>query len=57
MGKDDAVALSRGGQTLAYVAHDLDAGRAYIDRALALNPNLAFAWFAVGWRSFADMQP
>jgi TolB-like protein len=57
LGKDDAVALSRGGQTLAYVAHDLDAGRAFIDRALALNPNLAFAWFAVGYIKIYLGQP
>ena len=49
LGKDDAVALSRGGFTLAYVAHDLDAGSVFINRALALNPNLAFAWLAIGW--------
>jgi adenylate cyclase len=47
--KDDAVALSRGGFALAYLAHDLDAGSLFIDRALALNPNLAFAWLAMGW--------
>ena len=49
LGKDDAVALSRGGFTLAYVGRDLDAGSIFIDRALALNPNLAFAWNAMGW--------
>ena len=49
LGKDDAVALSRGGFTLAYVAHDLDAGSVFIDRALAFNPNLAFAWFVIGY--------
>jgi adenylate cyclase len=49
LGKDDAVALSRSGWTLAYVAHDLDAGSVFIDRALALNPNLAFAWLASGY--------
>jgi TolB-like protein len=49
LGKDDAVALSQGGYTLAYVAHDLDAGGVFIDRALGLNPNLAFAWLASGW--------
>ena len=49
LGKDNAVALSRGGFTLAYVAHDLDAGSVFIERALALNPNLAFAWLAIGW--------
>jgi TolB-like protein len=49
LGKDDAVALSRGGFTLAYVTQDLDAGSVFIDRALALNPNLAFAWLAIGY--------
>ena len=29
---------------LAYVVGDLDDGAAFIDRALALNPNLAWAW-------------
>jgi hypothetical protein len=49
LGKDDAVALSRGGFTLVYVAHDLDAGSVFIDGALALNPNPAFAWLAIGY--------
>jgi TolB-like protein len=48
-GKDDAVALSRAGHALAYVAHELDAGALFIDRAIALNPNLAGAWFSSGW--------
>ena len=49
LGKDDAVALSRGGFTLAYVTADIDAGRVFIERALALNANLAYAWIASGW--------
>ena len=49
VGADDAVALARGGHALAYVVEDFDAGRLFIDRALALNPNLAPAWFASGW--------
>jgi TolB-like protein len=52
-GKDDAVSLAFGGLALAYVAGDLEAGEAMIDRALMLNPNLMLAWFASGWvRSF-----
>jgi tetratricopeptide (TPR) repeat protein len=47
--KDDAVALTWGGFSLAYVVHELDAGVAFIDRALQLNPNLAAAWIASGW--------
>jgi tetratricopeptide (TPR) repeat protein len=48
-GKDDAVVLSRAGHALAGVVHDFDAGRLFIDRALALNPNLAIAWSSSGW--------
>ena len=47
--KDDAVALSCGGFALAYVVGELDAGVAFIDRALLLNPNLATAWIVSGW--------
>jgi TolB-like protein/DNA-binding SARP family transcriptional activator/Tfp pilus assembly protein PilF len=47
--KDDAVALSCGGFALAYVCGELDAGIAFIDRALLLNPNLATAWIVSGW--------
>ena len=43
LGKDDAVALCYGGFALAYVVGELDDGAAFIDRALALNPNLAWA--------------
>jgi adenylate cyclase len=46
---DDAVALSYGGFALAYVVGELDAGVAFIDRALLLNPNLANAWNVSGW--------
>jgi TolB-like protein len=43
--KGDAVALTRSGHTLGHLAGDLDGGIALLDRALALNPNLAAAWF------------
>ena len=49
LGKDDPVALSRGGHALAWFVRDLDNGAGYIDRALALNPNLAAAWNLSGW--------
>jgi TolB-like protein len=45
LGKDDAVALARSGHALAHLAGDLNGGIALIERALALNPNLAAAWF------------
>jgi tetratricopeptide (TPR) repeat protein len=49
LGKDDAVALARGGHALALLVGNLDGGVAFIDRALALDPNLARAWYASGW--------
>jgi TolB-like protein/class 3 adenylate cyclase len=49
LGKDDAVALSRGGHAFAWFHRDLDNSAACIDRALALNPNLSAAWNLSGW--------
>jgi len=49
LGKDDAVALTFGGFSLAYVVGKIDDGAAMIDRALAINPNLAPAWSYSGW--------
>ncbi|MGY2904171.1 winged helix-turn-helix domain-containing tetratricopeptide repeat protein [Bradyrhizobium sp. URHC0002] len=49
LGKDDAVALTRGGHALAHLVGDLDGGIALIDKALVLNPNLAAAWFLGGF--------
>ena len=48
LGKDDAVALSFGGFAIGYVAGELVEGAALVDRAIALNPNLAAAWCASG---------
>jgi TolB-like protein len=45
LGKDDAVALTRGGHALGHFGDDLDGSIALLDRALVLNPNLAAAWF------------
>ncbi|OCP34941.1 winged helix-turn-helix domain-containing tetratricopeptide repeat protein [Ensifer sp. LC163] len=45
LGRDDAVALTRGGHALGHLAGDLDGGIALIDRARLLNPNFAPAWF------------
>jgi TolB-like protein len=49
IGKDDAVALYTAGMALAYVVGDLEDGGAMIERALALNPNAAWAWLFAGW--------
>jgi tetratricopeptide (TPR) repeat protein len=58
LGRNDAVALTRGGHALAHFTRDLDAGIDFLDRALVLNPNLAAAWFLGGylriWRGEPD---
>lgn len=58
LGRDDAVALTRGGHALSHLTGDLDAGIALLDRAAMLNPNLAAAWFLGGylrvWHGEAD---
>jgi TolB-like protein/Tfp pilus assembly protein PilF len=48
LGKDDAVALARGGHTLAYVVGEFEAGKAFTDQALVLNPNFAVGWMLSG---------
>jgi len=49
LGREDAVALCTAGFGLAYVSGELDDGTALIDRAIVLNPNLAWAWYFSGW--------
>jgi TolB-like protein/tetratricopeptide (TPR) repeat protein len=49
LGRNDAVALTRGGHALAHLTRDIDFGIALLDRALVLNPNLAAAWFLSGY--------
>jgi adenylate cyclase len=46
LGKDDAVVLCSAGLALAVVANELDDGVDMIERAVALNPNLAWAWLS-----------
>jgi TolB-like protein len=49
LGKDDAVALATAGMAFSYVVGDHDKGALLIERALLLNPNLAWAWLFSGW--------
>jgi TolB-like protein/Tfp pilus assembly protein PilF len=46
---DDSVALATAGFALADLVGDIEDGEAFIDRALELNPNLAWAWLYSGW--------
>jgi len=53
LGRDDAVALARGGYALGFLAGELDSGLAFLERALQLNPNLAATWVLSGlFRNF-----
>ena len=49
LGGNDAVALCTAGFALAYVVGRVEDGDALIDQALALNSNLAWAWYFSGW--------
>jgi TolB-like protein/class 3 adenylate cyclase len=42
LGRDDALALYTTALSVAYLVGDLDAGASMVDRALSLNPNLAW---------------
>jgi tetratricopeptide (TPR) repeat protein len=49
LGKDDAVALGTAGMGLSFIVRDHKHAEALTDRAIALNPNLAWAWLFSGW--------
>ena len=53
LGKDDAVALATAGFAVAHLVEDMEGGDALINRALLLNPNLAWAWLFSGWAKVA----
>jgi adenylate cyclase len=57
LGPDDAVALCTGGFALADVVDELADGDALIDQAIALNPNLAWAWIFSGWVKISLGEP
>jgi TolB-like protein len=45
----DAFTLARCGHVLAYFEHEYDRGLSMVEQAVALNPNLAAAWYSRGW--------
>ena len=57
MGKDDAVALTKGGHALGHFGGDLKTCMALLDRALVLNPNLSSAWYLSGFQRVACGEP
>jgi TolB-like protein/tetratricopeptide (TPR) repeat protein len=50
LGKNDAVALTRGGHALGHFGGNLDSCISFIDRALMLNPNFTAAWYLGGFQ-------
>jgi TolB-like protein/class 3 adenylate cyclase/Tfp pilus assembly protein PilF len=46
---DDALAMARCGHVLTYLGHEYDRGASMVEQAVALNPNLAIAWYSRGW--------
>ena len=57
LGHDDAVALCTAGFALAELVGEVEDGDAYIEKALALNPNLAWAWLYSGWVKASSGNP
>jgi adenylate cyclase len=49
VGSDDAFTLARSGHVLTYIGHEYDRGASMVEQAVALNPNLAIAWYSRGW--------
>jgi tetratricopeptide (TPR) repeat protein len=49
LGADDSFALCMGAYALAFLAREFDNAAAFMDRALAVNPNLARAWMLSAW--------
>jgi TolB-like protein len=49
LGADDSFALGMGAYALAFLAREFDNAAAFMDRALAVNPNLARAWMLSAW--------
>ena len=47
----NSVALCLGAYVLAFVAHEFDDATAFVDRGLAVNPNLAQAWALGHWQT------
>jgi len=57
LGKDDAVALATAGFALVEAVGHLSDGDAFIEQALVLNPNLAWAWLFSGFVKIYLGQP
>lgn len=57
LGKNDAIALTRGGHALGHFGGELNGCIALVDKALVLNPNLAAAWFLGAFQRISRGEP
>jgi TolB-like protein len=57
LGKNDAIALTRGGHALGHFGGELNGCIALVDKALVLNPNLAAAWFLGAFQRVTRGEP
>jgi TolB-like protein len=57
LGRDDPVALWTAGIALGFVVGDIEEGFKVTERALALNPNLGWAWIYSGWLRIFHGEP
>jgi TolB-like protein/class 3 adenylate cyclase len=51
LGHDDAVALSQAAMVYSFLLFEVEKAASLADSAIALNPNLAYAWHCRGWVS------
>jgi TolB-like protein/class 3 adenylate cyclase len=51
VGNDDAFTLARSSHVLTYLGGEYARGESMVEQAVALNPNLAIAWYSRGWIS------
>lgn len=49
LGKNDAYALTRAAHAISSLGQDIVSGLSLVEQAIALNPNLAVAWYVRGW--------
>lgn len=49
LGKNDAYALCRAAHAISVLGQDISSGMSLAEQAIALNPNLAAAWYVRGW--------
>jgi TolB-like protein/class 3 adenylate cyclase len=57
LASDDALSLARCGHVLTYLGYEYDRGSTMVEQAVFLNPNLAMAWYSLGWVALMCDEP